>query len=112
MKRLLVFLPVLFIGCSSEYGIEINYQETYNYFIPDSNKEKYADFVSKSISGCLKDCDALNWHTKKTGGELYGSRRYMIQEYFGPWYDRKIVTNELAVEEMNERQLEYFKKYH
>lgn len=114
MRPLVVVLPILVIGCSDcqEFShMDIDDHGTYNYFIPDSNKEKYSDFVSKSVSSCLSKCDDLYWRTKQTAGELYGSRRYNVTEYYGLYFNRKIVTKELAVEEMNERQLEYFKKY-
>lgn len=114
MRPLVVLLPILFIGCSDQREfsyMDIDDHGTYNYFIPDSNKEKYSDFVSKSISGCKDKCPSLLFGIEQTGGEMYGSRRYHVTEYYGPFFNRKIVTKELAVEEMNERQLEYFKKY-
>lgn len=114
MRPLVVLLPILFIGCSDQREfsyMDIDDHGTYNYFIPDSNKEKYSEFVSRSVSSCLSACDDLYWRTKQTGGELYGNRRYTVVEYYGSVFDRKIITKELAVEEMNERQLEYFKKY-
>ena len=114
MRLLLALVPIVLIGCSSEekYSrMEIDDYGTSNYFIPDSSIGKYDSFVSKSVAGCKDDCSKLLWGIKQTAGELYGSRRYMVIEYYGSTFNSKRIVKELAVEEMNERQLEYFKKY-
>jgi hypothetical protein len=75
MKRILFLFGLVLVGCDegkySNKSFIIDHTETY--FIPDSNKQKYADFVSKSTSGCDEDCRWYLEDVVKEGGKIYGT---------------------------------------
>lgn len=75
MNKPIFLLLLIFLGCDvniiqGKYVIE----ETTEFFIPDSNKQNYADFVSKSVSGCKDDCSYFLRKVKEEGGKIYGTR--------------------------------------
>jgi len=74
MKRLFFIFGIVLVGCNDgEYknkSFIINHTE--KYFIPDSNKQKYSDFVSKSVSGCQEDCVYYLRNVEKAGGKIFG----------------------------------------
>lgn len=74
MKRLIFIFGIVLVGCNEgEYSNKsfiINHTE--KYFIPDSNKQKFSDFVSKSVSGCQEDCVYYLRNVEKAGGKIFG----------------------------------------
>lgn len=71
-----IFLSFVFLlGCNAKVVQEKYFvKETDEFYIPDSNKQKYADFVSKSVSGCQEDCRWFLDDVKEEAGKIYGTR--------------------------------------
>lgn len=72
MKNLIFLFGLFLIGCEEYANKTFIVKHTEEYFIPDSNKQKYADFVSRSVSGCEESCSYFLDDVKKEGGRIYG----------------------------------------
>ena len=72
--------------------------------IPDSNKQKYADFVSKSISGCKDNCRYLLYDIQKIGGEMFGIKTYSYNLFYYKNNER-IEKEHVLKSQMNEDEL-------
>lgn len=120
MKRLIFLFGIVLVGCNEgDYknkSFIIDHTETY--FIPDSNKQKYADFVSKSVSGCHEDCRWFLDDVRIDGGKIYGVEIVQVlvrrQEYSecnrtSNCFDSVLFKNELNGEQ-NEAVKNYFVK--
>lgn len=75
MKKLIFLSCVFLVGCDVKV-IDKKYfiDETKEFCIPDSSKQAYADFVSKSVSGCEESCGLFLDQVKEEAGKIYGTR--------------------------------------
>ena len=83
MKILLLLFVFVLVGCQRvEYNKNdcgIDFSELSEVNIPDTNKQKYSEFITKSMSSCQKDCKGLLWSLENTAGELYGEPIYLLR---------------------------------
>lgn len=108
MKKILIVLSasVLLIGCQR---VDINPKCTFkiyesgDFYIPDSNVQKYSDAISKSMTGCGEDCRRLLNDLKETYGVLYGEPIYTIQ-------DKDLNREYKKFSEMNQQEQNCFDK--
>lgn len=102
----LIFVSLIFVGCQvkeQEPKIEI---ANGHFFIPDSNKQKYAEFVSSVTKSCQEDCDDAISKAENVAGNLFGEQQYIIWYY--PNGDIEYVY--VSPSQMTEKQLELFHK--
>lgn len=104
--RIILLSCLIFVGCNTNATKQTSserFTETDEYMIPDSNKQKYTEFVSKSISGCEDDCYLLFNSIKEEGGRMFGCKKYdlrMRSNRSGMW------DSVIPKKDMNSRQLE------
>jgi hypothetical protein len=110
MKKsiLLVLSSIVFVGCQTtqrEPTIEL---ASYAYFIPDSNKQKFSEFVINATKSCQEDCDDAIDKARNVANDLFGEQQYLIRYYTGA----NITHIYVSPSQMTENQLELFhKKY-
>lgn len=117
MKKIVFILGMFLIGCNEDdyknKSFIIDHTETY--FIPDSNKQKYSDFVSKSVSGCEEDCRYFLDDVRIEAGKIYGIEIVEVKVRSGKYIDcdmsRNCFDSVLLKNELNNEQIEATKNY-
>lgn len=103
----LIFVSLIFVGCQvKEQEPEIKIASGH-FFIPDSNKQKYADFISNATKSCQKDCDDAISEANRVAGPLFGEQQYSIRYY---WPNGNIEHIYVSPSQMTEKQLKLFHK--
>lgn len=116
MKKFLFLSAIVLIGCQQEEYINKKYivHHTETYFIPDSNKQKYAEFVSKALSGCKEDCRWYMEDVVTEGGKLYGIEIVEVKvrrERYNGCNSSNCFDSILLKSELNDEQNEATKNY-
>ena len=83
MKFLILLFVFVLVGCQRvEYNKNncgISFEELSERNIPDTSKQKYSEFITKSMSSCKEDCKGLLWSLENTADDLYGEPVYIIR---------------------------------
>lgn len=117
MKKIAFLFGILLTGCNDgDYknkSFIVDHKE--EYFIPDSNKQKYADFVSKSVSGCEENCRYFLDDVRIEAGKIYGIEIVEVkvrrEKYSSCDMNRNCFDSVLLKNELNDEQIEATKNY-
>lgn len=102
----LILVSMIFVGCQAVERVPEMKIANNDFFIPDSNKQKYADFISTATKSCQKDCDDAISEAKRVAGPLFGEQQYVIFYHTGDGIQYVYVSPS----QMTENQLELFHK--
>lgn len=102
----LILASMIFVGCQAVERVPEMKIANNNFFIPDSNKQKYVDFISNATKSCQKDCDDAISEANRVAGPLFGEQQYVIFYYIGDGIEHVYVSPS----QMTEKQLKLFHK--
>lgn len=85
MKKLILLLSIFLVGCNetpTDRVIKYDLVPTWMYTIPEENKIKYSEFVSKSLSSATiyEDADDFVKEVENVANKLYGKPVYGLHE--------------------------------
>lgn len=103
----LILASMIFVGCQAVERVPEMKIANNNFFIPDSNKQKYVDFISNATKSCQKDCDDAISEAKRVVDPLFGEQQYSIRYY---WPNGNIEHIYVSPSQMTEKQLKLFHK--
>jgi hypothetical protein len=117
MKKFVFLFGLLLVGCNEGQYSNKSFiiEHTEEYFIPDSNKQKYSEFVSKSVSGCEEDCRYFLDDVRIEAGKIYGIEIVEVKVRTEKYHDcdmsRNCFDSVLLKNELNDEQIEATKNY-
>lgn len=99
----LILGAMVFVGCEQTVTVRKNYGE---YSVPDSNKQKVADFVTNSTHSCQRDCRKVMFKAQYIAEKLYGEQIYTFEYCKGI----NCHTINVPVSKMTETQLALYEQ--
>jgi hypothetical protein len=103
-RTFLVISSIVFVGCQNTVQIREDYGQ---FSIPDSNKQKAADFISKATQGCQRDCRRAIFTAQYVAEKTFGEQNYKF-DVCSSGHCREI---SIPVSKMNEQQLKLYNEY-